>query len=68
MANNIRFVDQKTKNAKNVPSLRNFESTLHGFNCLWQDLQKLGFDNFSPRNVNQELIHNFFRMVRTHGK
>ena len=32
------------------------------------DLQRLGFDNFSPRNVNQDLIEKFFRMVRSHAR
>ncbi|XP_024941956.1 uncharacterized protein LOC112494523 [Cephus cinctus] len=64
MKNNIRFINPVANIPKAVPSLRNWIVTLNGFQRLWQTLQQLGFNKFSPLHVNQDAIENFFGMIR----
>ena len=67
LKNNLRFVDPVSKKPKSVPSLRNWITTLNGFRSLWQMLKTIGSKEFSPRNVSQDPIENFFGMIMSHG-
>lgn len=65
---NVRFIDRRTLKPVSVPSLRNWASTLGGFQRLRNNLKRLSVKRFSPRNVNQDPLENFFGMIRSHGR
>ena len=64
----MQFVNPQTKKRvrTDAPCLQNFVDTLQGFRMLWQKLQGLGFTTFSPRNLNQDPLENFFGNVKSH--
>ena len=64
----MQFVNPQTKKRvrTDAPCLQNLVDTLQGFRMLWQKLQDLGFTSFSPRNLNQDPLENFFGNVKSH--
>lgn len=65
--NDMHFVVGPEKRRKKVPSLINWDKTIKGFQQLWELLKKNKIARFSPRNINQDPLENFFGTVRSHG-
>lgn len=65
---NIKFIDKKTKKRVSAPSLNNWITTIKGFQKLWATVKKAGIKYLKTRNINQDPLENFFRMVRSHNR
>ena len=62
----MRYVDKTTKlPTKNQPScLRNLKKTIQGFRLLWSRLKELGFTCLKTKHINQDVLENFFSLIR----
>ena len=48
-----------------TPVIKHWQTTIGGFQTLWQISQTLGFKYFKPRYLNQNPLENFFGCIRS---
>lgn len=71
--NYIYYVDPRNSDVlslgqeirKQVPSLRNWVTTLNSFIKIWSELKNMGVLYFYTRNLNQDPLENFFGRIRS---
>lgn len=59
---NVYYIDRNSK--KQIPSIRNWITTLKSSINIWQDLKAVGVNFFYTRNLNQDPLENFFGRIR----
>lgn len=64
--NSIKFIDGKGK-LSSVPTLKNWVTTLHSYQRLWQHLKKNNVSVMRPRYFNSDSVENFFGRVRAYN-
>lgn len=65
----MRFVNMDSlRPVRTIPCLANWNRTLDGFQRIWKRLLvEENFSSFSPRNMNQDSLENYFGSIRSHG-
>lgn len=64
----MRFIDRENPTKSSVPpSIKNWVTTIHGFQLIWKNLKADDVDFLFMRNFNLDPLENFFGLMRSHG-